>query len=189
MTRKTPSLAHCCVSVFPPTAEPVDVLKVLQLQSQPEGVRKTAGFCPKRRSGSGPDVAYRISRRAQLSAPTRQLFPGSPLKTALKTSLAQRGQRGLVGSQTRGPSPPPKTVRLPPFLARPPLPRERRFLSMWHLREASNSACLKNIRRTSEEPSCWIRPASCVSQGPLREHTIICYYLLNFYPAFSPRVG
>lgn len=63
---------------FPPTAEPVDVLKVLQLQNQPEGVRKTTGFCTKRRSGSGPDVAYRISRRAQLSAPTRQLFPGSP---------------------------------------------------------------------------------------------------------------
>ncbi|KAL8213579.1 UNVERIFIED_CONTAM: hypothetical protein K2H54_066886 [Gekko kuhli] len=55
---------------------PVDVLKVLQLQSQPQGVRKTTGFCPKRRSGSGPDVAYRISRQAQISAPTRQLFPG-----------------------------------------------------------------------------------------------------------------
>uniref|UniRef100_A0A670HQE1 Laminin G domain-containing protein n=1 Tax=Podarcis muralis TaxID=64176 RepID=A0A670HQE1_PODMU len=58
------------------TAEPVDVLKVLQLQNQPEGIRKTTGFCPKRRSGSGPDVAYRISRQAQISAPTRQLFPG-----------------------------------------------------------------------------------------------------------------
>nr|XP_028573690.1 collagen alpha-1(XI) chain-like [Podarcis muralis] len=57
-------------------AEPVDVLKVLQLQNQPEGIRKTTGFCPKRRSGSGPDVAYRISRQAQISAPTRQLFPG-----------------------------------------------------------------------------------------------------------------
>uniref|UniRef100_A0A8D2J2P8 Thrombospondin-like N-terminal domain-containing protein n=1 Tax=Varanus komodoensis TaxID=61221 RepID=A0A8D2J2P8_VARKO len=40
------------------------------------GVRRTAGFCPRRRSGAAPDVAYRISRQAQLSAPTRQLFPG-----------------------------------------------------------------------------------------------------------------
>uniref|UniRef100_A0A8D0HF23 Uncharacterized protein n=1 Tax=Sphenodon punctatus TaxID=8508 RepID=A0A8D0HF23_SPHPU len=60
-----------------PGTEPVDVLKVLQLQRQPDGVRKTTGFCPRRRSGgSGSDVAYRISRQAQISAPTRQLFPG-----------------------------------------------------------------------------------------------------------------
>uniref|UniRef100_A0A452H9N1 Laminin G domain-containing protein n=1 Tax=Gopherus agassizii TaxID=38772 RepID=A0A452H9N1_9SAUR len=59
-----------------PTAEPVDVLKALQFQAQPDGVRKTMGFCPARRAGTGPDVAYRISRQAQISAPTRQLFPG-----------------------------------------------------------------------------------------------------------------
>uniref|UniRef100_A0A803T912 G protein gamma domain-containing protein n=1 Tax=Anolis carolinensis TaxID=28377 RepID=A0A803T912_ANOCA len=57
-------------------SNPVDVLKALQFQKQPEGVRKVAGLCPKRRSGSGPDVAFRVSRQAQISAPTRQLFPG-----------------------------------------------------------------------------------------------------------------
>uniref|UniRef100_A0A8C6XLT5 Thrombospondin-like N-terminal domain-containing protein n=1 Tax=Naja naja TaxID=35670 RepID=A0A8C6XLT5_NAJNA len=58
-------------------ADPVvDVLAALQLQKEPEGVRKTPGFCPQKRAGSGPDVAFRISRRAQISAPTRQLFPG-----------------------------------------------------------------------------------------------------------------
>uniref|UniRef100_I3KQC5 Collagen, type XI, alpha 1b n=1 Tax=Oreochromis niloticus TaxID=8128 RepID=I3KQC5_ORENI len=56
-------------------AEPVDVLKVLDFQSSPEGIRKTAGFCTMRR-GSKPDVAYRVGKRAQLSAPTKQLFPG-----------------------------------------------------------------------------------------------------------------
>uniref|UniRef100_A0AAX7SS59 Fibrillar collagen NC1 domain-containing protein n=1 Tax=Astatotilapia calliptera TaxID=8154 RepID=A0AAX7SS59_ASTCA len=57
------------------TAEPVDVLKVLDFQSSPEGIRKTAGFCTVRR-GSKSDVAYRVGKRTQLSAPTKQLFPG-----------------------------------------------------------------------------------------------------------------
>ncbi|XP_025069744.1 retinoic acid receptor RXR-beta [Alligator sinensis] len=61
--------------VFVPGAgEPVDVLKVLELQALPAGVKRTAGFCPQRRGAPGPDQAYRISRQAQLSAPTRQLF-------------------------------------------------------------------------------------------------------------------
>ncbi|XP_069739085.1 collagen alpha-1(XI) chain-like, partial [Phaenicophaeus curvirostris] len=55
-------------------ADVVDVLKVLQLHSQPQGVKKVAGFCSQ--GGAGSDVAYRITREAQLSAPTRQLFPG-----------------------------------------------------------------------------------------------------------------
>uniref|UniRef100_A0A8C4IEC6 Collagen, type XI, alpha 1b n=1 Tax=Dicentrarchus labrax TaxID=13489 RepID=A0A8C4IEC6_DICLA len=56
-------------------AEPVDVLKVLDFKSSPEGVRKTTGFCTVRR-GSKPDVAYRVGKNAQISAPTKQLFPG-----------------------------------------------------------------------------------------------------------------
>ncbi|XP_061775709.1 collagen alpha-1(XI) chain-like isoform X2 [Nerophis ophidion] len=56
-------------------AEPVDVLKVLGFKSSPPGVKKTPGFCPMRR-GSKPDIAYRVSKTAQISAPTKQLFPG-----------------------------------------------------------------------------------------------------------------
>uniref|UniRef100_A0A3Q1CJQ5 Fibrillar collagen NC1 domain-containing protein n=1 Tax=Amphiprion ocellaris TaxID=80972 RepID=A0A3Q1CJQ5_AMPOC len=56
-------------------AEPVDVLKVLDFQSSPEGVRKTPGFCTVRR-GSKPDIAYRVGKKVQISAPTKQLFPG-----------------------------------------------------------------------------------------------------------------
>lgn len=57
------------------TAEPVDVLKALDFQSSPVGVRKTPGFCTIRR-GSKPDIAYRVGKKAQISAPTKQLFPG-----------------------------------------------------------------------------------------------------------------
>lgn len=57
------------------SAEPVDVLKVLEFQNYPEGVTITSGFCPNRRE-SKPDAAYRVARQVQISAPTTQLFPG-----------------------------------------------------------------------------------------------------------------
>uniref|UniRef100_A0A8C2A0I4 Collagen, type XI, alpha 2 n=1 Tax=Cyprinus carpio TaxID=7962 RepID=A0A8C2A0I4_CYPCA len=46
-----------------------------QLPSLPEGVQKVSGFCTSRRSGT-PDHAYRITKKAQISAPTKQLFSG-----------------------------------------------------------------------------------------------------------------
>ncbi|CAL8239779.1 unnamed protein product, partial [Gadus morhua 'NCC'] len=55
---------------------PVDVLRALQVPSLPEGVRKVPGFCASRRLGN-PDHAYRISKKAQISAPTKQLFSAS----------------------------------------------------------------------------------------------------------------
>ncbi|KAG1926007.1 collagen alpha-1(XI) chain-like [Pimephales promelas] len=55
-------------------AEPVDVLKVLEFPTVPEGVQKTLGFCTNRRA-SQPDTAYKIVKNAQISAPTKQLFP------------------------------------------------------------------------------------------------------------------
>lgn len=72
-----------------PSAEPVDVLKVLEFQNYPEGVRKTSGFCANRRA-SKPDSAYRVAKQFQISAPTTQLFPGetgllaSPFKVSLR---------------------------------------------------------------------------------------------------------
>lgn len=62
--------------VLASAADPVDVLKALDFQSSPEGVRKTPGFCPVRR-GAKPDIAYRVGKNAQISAPTKQLFPGN----------------------------------------------------------------------------------------------------------------
>ena len=59
----------------------MDVLKILQLHSLPEGVKKVPGFCSQR--GAGSDVAYRITRQAQLSAPTRQLFSGKRAKPVM----------------------------------------------------------------------------------------------------------
>lgn len=54
--------------------DPVDVLRGLQVSSLPEGVQKVPGFCSSQHAGN--DYAYRISKKAQISAPTKQLFPG-----------------------------------------------------------------------------------------------------------------
>ena len=68
-----------CLFFSPSAAEPADLLKILDFQNLPEGVTKTTGFCSHRRSTQGPDVAYRVSKDAQLSAPTVQLYPGECL--------------------------------------------------------------------------------------------------------------
>uniref|UniRef100_A0A8C5GAX9 Fibrillar collagen NC1 domain-containing protein n=1 Tax=Gouania willdenowi TaxID=441366 RepID=A0A8C5GAX9_GOUWI len=61
---------------FLSVAEPADLLKILDFHSLPEGVSKTTGLCTHRKSTQGADVAYRVSKDAQLSAPTKQLYPG-----------------------------------------------------------------------------------------------------------------
>uniref|UniRef100_A0A4X2L443 Laminin G domain-containing protein n=1 Tax=Vombatus ursinus TaxID=29139 RepID=A0A4X2L443_VOMUR len=64
-----------------PGGPPVDVLRALQFPSLPDGVRRVVGVCP-------ADVAYRVTRPAQLSAPTRQLFPGGfPIDFSLLSVL------------------------------------------------------------------------------------------------------
>lgn len=72
------SYIHLCLF----TVETVDVLKVLEFPNTPEGVEKTSGFCVNRKL-SQPDTAYRVGKPAQVSAPTRQLFPGKHHHTIL----------------------------------------------------------------------------------------------------------
>ncbi|XP_078061499.1 collagen alpha-1(V) chain-like [Mustelus asterias] len=76
LIRKLRTDCTSCLFLSLSAADPVDVLQVLQFNRLPEGVRTTSGFCPKRKSVSSADVAYRISKKAQISAPTKQLFPG-----------------------------------------------------------------------------------------------------------------
>lgn len=62
-------------TVSSPFAAPVDVLRTLGLSEDMEGVSQGDGLC-KKRGGQQPDLAYRIDKKIQLSAPTKQLFPG-----------------------------------------------------------------------------------------------------------------
>lgn len=68
--------ANSCFLLFFFTAEPADLLKVLDFHNLPDGITKTTGFCTSRRSSKEADVAYRVTKDAQLSAPTKQLYPG-----------------------------------------------------------------------------------------------------------------
>uniref|UniRef100_A0AAY4AGM9 Laminin G domain-containing protein n=1 Tax=Denticeps clupeoides TaxID=299321 RepID=A0AAY4AGM9_9TELE len=68
---------NCCLFLLFSLVEPADLLKILDFPSLPEGVTKTTGFCSHRKSSKGPDVAYRVTKDAQLSTPTKLLFPSS----------------------------------------------------------------------------------------------------------------
>ncbi|KAK0134735.1 Collagen alpha-1(XI) chain [Merluccius polli] len=74
--------------------DPVDVLKVLEFHNSPEGVSKTTGFCSNRRA-SNPDTAYRIDKQAQLSAPTKQFFPGDVFPEDFSILTTVRAKAGL----------------------------------------------------------------------------------------------
>uniref|UniRef100_A0A8C6URL0 Laminin G domain-containing protein n=1 Tax=Neogobius melanostomus TaxID=47308 RepID=A0A8C6URL0_9GOBI len=75
-------------------AEPVDVLKALDFQSSPDGVQKTPGFCKMRR-GAKPDIAYRVSKQAQISAPTNQLFPDGVFPEDFSIMFTVKPKAGL----------------------------------------------------------------------------------------------
>lgn len=53
----------------------IDVLRVLELSDRMEGVSLEAGLCTHRADTEELDIAFRIDKKIQLSAPTQQLFP------------------------------------------------------------------------------------------------------------------
>ena len=58
-------------------ANPVDVLKILDLSEDMEGVSLEAGICTSREGREETDLSFKIDKKIQLSAPTSQLFPGN----------------------------------------------------------------------------------------------------------------
>lgn len=72
-------MCRCLISfsLFSFPADPIDVLRVLELSENMEGVSLEAGICTSRRGMEETDLAYKIDKKIQLSAPTKQLFPGS----------------------------------------------------------------------------------------------------------------
>uniref|UniRef100_A0A6I8SGC4 Collagen, type V, alpha 3 n=1 Tax=Xenopus tropicalis TaxID=8364 RepID=A0A6I8SGC4_XENTR len=76
-------------------AGPVDVLKSLEFHSLPEGVSKTAGFCTNRRAAKGSDTAFRVQKHAQLSIPTKKLFPGGVFPKDFSVLLTVKPKKGL----------------------------------------------------------------------------------------------
>uniref|UniRef100_A0A8C7U6T5 Thrombospondin-like N-terminal domain-containing protein n=1 Tax=Oncorhynchus mykiss TaxID=8022 RepID=A0A8C7U6T5_ONCMY len=70
-------------------ADPIDVLQVLELSDHMAGVSMEAGLCTSRKDMEETDMAYRIDKKIQLSAPTKQLFPDSlfPVDFSLMTTV------------------------------------------------------------------------------------------------------
>lgn len=62
-------------SAFPFAANRVDVLKTLDLSDDMEGVSLEAGLCVSRDGQEETDLSFKIDKKIQLSAPTKQLFP------------------------------------------------------------------------------------------------------------------
>ncbi|KAL7984865.1 hypothetical protein Chor_003435, partial [Crotalus horridus] len=77
------------------TAEPVDVLKALEFHKSPEGISKTAGICINRKNSKGSDVAYRVTKNAQLSAPTKQLYPGGKFPEDFSVLFTIKPKKGV----------------------------------------------------------------------------------------------
>uniref|UniRef100_A0A663DMI3 Thrombospondin-like N-terminal domain-containing protein n=1 Tax=Aquila chrysaetos chrysaetos TaxID=223781 RepID=A0A663DMI3_AQUCH len=77
-----------------PWSVPVDVLQMLGMQDGRDGVSVTAGICPQRPGTEDPDFAFRVDNRTQLSAPTRQLFPGGSFPEDFSILATVRARRG-----------------------------------------------------------------------------------------------
>uniref|UniRef100_A0A8C2HE90 Collagen, type V, alpha 3a n=1 Tax=Cyprinus carpio TaxID=7962 RepID=A0A8C2HE90_CYPCA len=67
----------------------INVLRVLELSEDMEGVSVVTGLCIERKDTSETDMAYRIDKKIQLSAPTKQFFPDSafPENFSLMTTV------------------------------------------------------------------------------------------------------
>uniref|UniRef100_A0A3Q3G9M8 Thrombospondin-like N-terminal domain-containing protein n=1 Tax=Labrus bergylta TaxID=56723 RepID=A0A3Q3G9M8_9LABR len=77
-------------------SDPVDVLRVLELSENMEGVSLKAGLCSSRRGTEETDLAFKIDKKIQLSAPTKQLFPGTGFLFKLDSKLKKGSQFFLL---------------------------------------------------------------------------------------------
>lgn len=62
--------------LFAVTANPIDILKILELSEDMEGVSLEAGLCTSRTGRKETDLSFKINKKIQVSVPTKQLFPG-----------------------------------------------------------------------------------------------------------------
>ncbi|XP_057699488.1 collagen alpha-1(XI) chain-like isoform X2 [Corythoichthys intestinalis] len=75
-------------------ATPIDILKVLELSEDMEGVSLEAGLCISRMGREDPDLSFKINKKIQLSAPTKQLFPDSSFPEDFSLMTTVRAAKG-----------------------------------------------------------------------------------------------
>uniref|UniRef100_A0A3B4UQT0 Thrombospondin-like N-terminal domain-containing protein n=1 Tax=Seriola dumerili TaxID=41447 RepID=A0A3B4UQT0_SERDU len=86
------TLNHSVACLF--AANPIDVLKVLELSEDMEGVSLEAGLCTSRKGREETDLSFKIDKKIQLSAPTKQLFPDSPFPMNFSVMTTVRAVKG-----------------------------------------------------------------------------------------------
>uniref|UniRef100_A0A8C9WRC2 Collagen, type V, alpha 3a n=1 Tax=Scleropages formosus TaxID=113540 RepID=A0A8C9WRC2_SCLFO len=87
-------LKHFVPLLLPQTASSTDVLRLLDLSEDMEGVTMAAGFCDSRNGSKEVDMAFRIDKKLQLSAPTKQLFPDSAFPEDFSLMMTLRPVQG-----------------------------------------------------------------------------------------------
>ncbi|XP_015252893.1 PREDICTED: collagen alpha-1(XI) chain-like [Cyprinodon variegatus] len=77
-------------------ANPIDLIKTLEFSENMEGVSLEAGLCTSRKGREETDLSFKINKKIQLSAPTKQLFPdlAFPVNFSLMTTV-----KAVKGSQ------------------------------------------------------------------------------------------
>uniref|UniRef100_A0A8C9SH74 Collagen, type V, alpha 3a n=1 Tax=Scleropages formosus TaxID=113540 RepID=A0A8C9SH74_SCLFO len=85
---------HFVPLLLPQTASSTDVLRLLDLSEDMEGVTMAAGFCDSRNGSKEVDMAFRIDKKLQLSAPTKQLFPDSAFPEDFSLMMTLRPVQG-----------------------------------------------------------------------------------------------
>lgn len=95
MRRRIPLLFYILLLVTTTkAADTIDVLRVLDLSDNMEGVSLEAGFCTNRKGMEETDLAYKIDKKIQLSAPTKQLFPDSKFPENFSLMATVRAKKG-----------------------------------------------------------------------------------------------
>uniref|UniRef100_A0A3Q3LRT1 Thrombospondin-like N-terminal domain-containing protein n=1 Tax=Labrus bergylta TaxID=56723 RepID=A0A3Q3LRT1_9LABR len=75
-------------------SNPIDVLKVLELSEDMEGVSLESGLCTSREGREETDLSYKIDKKIQLSAPSKQLFPDSSFPMNFSVMATVRAVKG-----------------------------------------------------------------------------------------------
>uniref|UniRef100_A0A3Q3S7N0 Collagen, type V, alpha 3a n=1 Tax=Mastacembelus armatus TaxID=205130 RepID=A0A3Q3S7N0_9TELE len=89
------SAVRCAaVGLWVRLSDPIDVLRVMELSEKMEGVSLEAGFCISRRGMKESDLAYKIDKKIQLSAPTKQLLPDSKFPENFSLMATMRAKKG-----------------------------------------------------------------------------------------------
>uniref|UniRef100_A0A7N6BQJ7 Fibrillar collagen NC1 domain-containing protein n=1 Tax=Anabas testudineus TaxID=64144 RepID=A0A7N6BQJ7_ANATE len=92
----SPNISICSIILFFClfAATLIDVLKVLELSENMEGVSLEAGLCTSRKGREETDLSYKINKKIQLSAPTNQLFPDLPFPTNFSVMTTVKAVKG-----------------------------------------------------------------------------------------------